>query len=766
LFGGDDHQGGCLGTIGVYLGGPDQVMPDWWAVHYGMTSETSPGYRGQCTAFFSHFFAGLPGSFFWATNSPVMRETWWTVQRTSKRLNTTNNAIEPVPVRRERTADILDPETGDLEQIIVNDMFVAGPNSNGAHIIYECLVDDDFGLGMDATDIDVGSFETAAAILYAEKLGLSMQWTQQTTIESFIRDVEHHIDGKLFLNPQTGLMTLRLVRKPTSYDGLFEINPDNANVKSFHRKALSEIVSEVIVTWTNPWNEEAETVVVQNLAAINLAGQTVPSSANYYAARDPQTGAMLGARDLRVASYPLAGMDVEVDRTAWAIVPTDVVRVTWPEYGIDGVYFRVLKVDYGRPGDSKITLSMLEDVFSFDVSEYSFGPTYFAGGETIEAPREMMFQRGFTIPAYFLVSSERLDGLDISQAYIGVLASQPSKQNLSAYLNEQTVSSNGDTAWTNVGQIAVLGRSYLPPLDAKATSTLTSIGPLTGGQPPQNAWFGVIGDVGDDEHEIVMMQHIDPNGGDPIYYLARGCFDTVPRSWPDHTPCFWFGSIATIAAERRKTIGATVSLKLQSRTPAGLLDIDAAPTFTVVVSERPHLPNRPANVLANGKGLGQDWVLVAAPPGGSNPFVPAAPGSPIDALPLVDGLPLYSYVEGEDLELTWARRNRISENGRVLMWADGDVTPEVGQTTTVRLETLAGDLIDEWVGITGTSHTIADSVLSTLGQCRLIISSARDGEPSLQSVVMRLDGGLAHPTFDSTSISFDLETLTWDMLDG
>jgi hypothetical protein len=295
-----------------------------------------------------------------------------------------------------------------------------------------------------------------------------------------------------------------------------------------------------------------------------------------------------------------------------------------------------------------------------------------------------------------------------------------------------------------------------------ATSTLPSIGPLTGGQAPEGSWFGVIGDVADEEHEIVMVQHVDPNGGDPIYYLVRGCFDTVPKAWPDHTPCYWFKSITTIADDVRQTIGATVSLKLQSRTPAGVLDIDAAPTFTVVVGERPHLPNRPANVRANGKGLGQDWVFVAAPPGSSNPFIPAAPGAPIDALPLVDGLPLFSYVEGEDLVLTWARRNRINENGRVLTWFDGDVTPEAGQTTTVRLETLAGDLIDEWTGITGTSHTIADSVLSTLAQCRLIISSARDGDPSLQSVVMRVDGGLAHPTFDSSSVSFDIDIVTWD----
>lgn len=52
LFGGPKSEGGVGGIMYYLPGGQNQVMPDSLARRYGMTAQTSPGYRGVASVFF------------------------------------------------------------------------------------------------------------------------------------------------------------------------------------------------------------------------------------------------------------------------------------------------------------------------------------------------------------------------------------------------------------------------------------------------------------------------------------------------------------------------------------------------------------------------------------------------------------------------------------------------------------------------------------------------------------------------------------------
>jgi hypothetical protein len=52
-----------------------------------------------------------------------------------------------------------------------------------------------------------------------------------------------------------------------------------------------------------------------------------------------------------------------VDRTFAYTNPGDPIRVTWPEYGLDGVVFRVAQVTRGTSKSSKITMELVQDHF-------------------------------------------------------------------------------------------------------------------------------------------------------------------------------------------------------------------------------------------------------------------------------------------------------------------------------------------------------------------------------------------------------------------
>ena len=80
---------------------------------------------------------------------------------------------------------------------------------NPAHIIRECLTDTNWGMGYPESDIDDVSFTAAADKLYSESMGISMLWSQQTSIEDFVEEIIRHIDAALYVDRTTGKFVLK-----------------------------------------------------------------------------------------------------------------------------------------------------------------------------------------------------------------------------------------------------------------------------------------------------------------------------------------------------------------------------------------------------------------------------------------------------------------------------------------------------------------------------------------------------------------------------
>jgi hypothetical protein len=84
--------------------------------------------------------------------------------------------------------------------------------------------------------------------------------------------------------------------------------------------------------------------------------------------------------------------------------------------------------------------------------------------------------------------------------------------------------------------------------------------------------------------------------------------------------------------------------------------------------------------------------------------------------------------------ITWANRNRQSEDVVAPRWTDGNVTPETGQTVTLRLrDTLGGTLIDEVTGLTGTSYTYSTALLTSFRFMTVELWAERDGYESFEA---------------------------------
>jgi hypothetical protein len=582
-------------------------------------------------------------------------------------------------------------------------MGVNGGDANPSHIIYECLTNTTWGMGADDTIVDRDNFEAVAVKLYHEGFGLSLQWTRENSIQAFVSEILDHIQAALFVDPETGKLTLKLFRDDYDETTLPLITPDNADLDNFQRKLWGETVNEIVVTWTNPTNEQEETVTQQMLGNVIIQGGVVSDSRNYYAARYAGLAQRLALRDVRQSSAPLATAEAKLDRTQWNLRPGSVVRLTWPEYEIENVIMRVGVIDYGKIGTPEIGVSLMEDIFSLDHATFA-APAESSWVDPSSDPSPLDHVRVITSPAYF--TSRRLTAaeagvLTYPDVMANILAADSHPDTSSYDLFGQTVLPNGTTVAENLGTRPLLGYGTLQAdIAAEASTLVPTFGTVVGGQGPIVSGFVFIGNAVESYMEIALIASSSDTG----WVLTRGVLDTVPRAWPAGSS-LWFYDIRTDFFDPDTHSDAeTVSYKMLPRTSRGSLALTDAPVLGALLGARPHLPNRPANVTVGGASFG------AVDLSGSSPTT---------------------------VHVTWAIRNRTMEDGTVLAWTDGGQPAESGQTTKIRVIKTDGTVLATHTGLTGSSYDLPVSDWGSEVEADVAVTSVRDGFESLQGLSIR-----------------------------
>jgi hypothetical protein len=578
-----------------------------------------------------------------------------------------------------------------------------GEDANPAHIIYECLTNTDWGMGSPTTLIDTDAFNAAGVELFNEPLGLSMIWTKQATIQDFVQEVLDHIQGVLFVDPQTGLLTLKLIRGDYDVATLPTISPSTANLSNFGRKLWGDVVNEINVTWTNPDNEQDETVTAHDLASISTQGGIVSDSRNYYGVRYSDLAMRLAARDLRSAGAPLATFDAEVDRSLWYLRPASVLLVDWPEYGLNGLVARITSIDYGKPGDPTIKLSLIEDVFGLDAADYVTPPSTLWVNPSAD-PTAMTKQAAITLP-YFLAAQgiTTLTGAVYPEVLAGVLGASSNSDTFGYELWGEVTLTDGSTEWQQLASLNLVAYGELSAnLAAEASSTGVAFTGFVGSVMPSRNALALIGSGTEAQNELALI-----TGASTTFTLSRGVLDTVPRAWTAGTPVWFVTTDDLIEDPNPRAAGEVVSYRLRTRTSKGLLSLYAAPELTTTLTNRPWLPLRPANVKAYGVAF-------------------SSSSAPIDAIARPDPW----------VTVTWSNRDRLTEDATILPWNGSAVTPESGQTTTITV--LAADgttVLATHSGLTGTSFDVPDASFGSAGEVIIRVSSERiDSEGTFESL--------------------------------
>lgn len=243
---------------------------------------------------------------------------------------------------------------------------------NPAHIIWEVLTDAIWGMGYADADLDDTAFSAAADTLYSERLGLSLLWDQQSSIEDFIQEVLRHINGVLYIDRTTGLFVLKLIRADYDPEELLVLDESCVSkIENATRKAVGELVNSVTATYSSSLRGDTGSATVYDAGLLQAQGGIVSAKVDYPGVTQQFNASRLAFRDLRVMSSPLLTCEVHAARQAAVLNPGDAFVLDWPDLEIDELVMRVTAIDLGNGVETGVKVTCVEDVFSMS----SLAPT-------------------------------------------------------------------------------------------------------------------------------------------------------------------------------------------------------------------------------------------------------------------------------------------------------------------------------------------------------------------------------------------------------
>lgn len=405
LFGGEKREGGIDGTFRAMMGEDDQPMNA--AIYNRIVRDQVPPSIGKIPAFRRVFTAYFNGKI--AAMNPYPKPWSFRVRRALKGWKGDK------------------PWYPEKAVIHLADGQIAAMNP--AHIVYECMTNNEWGRGLPESVIDEESFRDCADKLYDEKFGLCIRWSRKGGIRSFVQTVLDHIGGALSTDRSTGLIKMKLIRGDyvasslplyTTENGLLEIT--EAMVAS-----NASAVNQVEVGYVDPITGEDRAVRVHNLAAIQASGGAINSVTKKYPGLPTAELALrVAQRDLQTAAFPLRRFQLVFDRSAWRLAPGDLIRIHNPARGLDNLVLRVGRMEDGTLTNGRITITAVQDIFSFPLSSFaSVEPPRWAPPDTDPALKRW---RVFEVP-YFLLA-RNLDRADLAfieddEGYLGSVVEKP-----------------------------------------------------------------------------------------------------------------------------------------------------------------------------------------------------------------------------------------------------------------------------------------------------------------------------------------------------
>ncbi|MHA3052608.1 phage tail protein [Acinetobacter sp. ANC 4640] len=572
---------------------------------------------------------------------------------------------------------------------------------NPTHIIRECLTNTLWGKGAITGLIDDVSFKACADTLYDEGMGMSIVWSDSTSIKEFIDNVLEHINGELYVDRITNLWTLKLIRDDYQVKDLLHLTESHYKSLTFERKTLAECINQVTVTYYDRERAKDSTITIQDVARIAQQGGVISQNVEYKGFTNSSLASRIALRDLKTLSSELASIEFDLPESIaenWH--KAYVFKLSNSRYGLSEAVFRVTEIKFGDGVDNTVSIKAIEDSFSSPMqSVVEYMPPVKSDISAKDATAI-----AFEVPYIELVEQYGQDEIDAKLAnnpdlsFVGMAAVRPNNFHINASL------------YSNAGA----GYAEEVTLDFCPSATLkAAIGYMDTAFEVENiAEFDLLKVNERIQIDDELMAFVSFDDTTHILNVKRGVADTVPAKHIANARIYGWDNYSGLDSTEYLS-GETVAMKALTLTGSDILDLSEATAYSVNCSARAIQPYPPANVKIGGTYYPTD---IAA-----------------------------------SIVLTWVDRNRVQQTGgSILGYFDAGVTVENGVTYKLTVYAIDAsnvqtEFFNQNVGAVNTYTVDLSTAPATAVKFRIVLKSVRATYESYQSFDYILNASFTAP---------------------
>lgn len=548
---------------------------------------------------------------------------------------------------------------------------------NPAHIIRECITNKTWGLGFSEYDVDDESFTNVADTLYDEYFGISLLFSKEASIGDFIRMILDHIDGNLYIDRQTGLFSINLVRDDYILENLIELTEDDINkIEDYKGDSREENINSITVKYYNSEKDSYDVVTVDNQAMIETSGSRNGKTITYKGITNSSLAKRVALRDLRSNSGELVSAIIYTDRNGAQLNIGDAFKFSHEDYHDGYLVMRVAEISYGSSSSNKIKITSVQDVFSTPSTTF-IGSEEYGHVSLDQAPQDVDRNIIVESPYYIIIQNigeTDADSLLADNSDIGFLVVSGSR-NSGSEINAD-ISFDDGTGYRESGIMDFCPSGLIASSVDYTDESIDIYSTVDIDEVESSTHAVIISDLGSNAdssqyevNEIIRIDSVTETSSGYALSVGRGCLDTIPHQHSTGTlVLFWSDYLG--GNEVEYTASDVVDVKLLTNTGSNQLDADDASISTVIFSSRAIRPYPPGNLKFN-----------------SNYF------------------PEYvSYLD--EIVLTWAHRDRTQQtSSTILDFQDVSIGPENNTTYNIRIYGENDELGREVTGLTGTTYT-------------------------------------------------------------
>ena len=327
FLGGEEEGGGLSGVLRFYGGLLNQdIDPTLESFH---AADESPAYRAIAYVVLEDFEIG---------ESPNIKPIQFILSRFPNQLGLTSQVL------------LFGPANLDI---------------NPVAFIADLLLDGDYGLSKSFADLNSTELTATAVALELEdpELGMSVKWPTNAAIKKLFNLAQEHADG--IVTFFDGQWTFLLSRFDYTV-GSLPVFDDSTNSKliRWSRTDPGEVINTIELNYFDRLlARRPSPIFVQDSANFERLGRNRSMTLDFPGCYDPDVAQFIAARELHARGASLATIEIEVDRSAFNLLPSQVFVYNNDTLGIVQIVVRASEIGLGTPKNRTIRLRGIEDVF-------------------------------------------------------------------------------------------------------------------------------------------------------------------------------------------------------------------------------------------------------------------------------------------------------------------------------------------------------------------------------------------------------------------